>query len=93
MFNLVNVETDERFDQFPYTVRCSDVGVVGDFYPDFECDTFKSFSRFQVPFNDEYVLGKSDDLYVSDYAYKSLLEHYQNNWKVNSTVNNNDIAE
>lgn len=80
MFNLVNLDTNERFDKFPYSVQCCDIGVVGDFYPDFECDTFKSFSRFQVPFNDDYISGKSDDVYVSDYAYKSLLEHYQINF-------------
>ena len=46
-----------------------------------------------ILFNDDYALGKSDDLYVSDYAYKSLLEHYENNWKGNSTVKNKDIGE
>lgn len=81
MFNLINNDTNERFDNFPYTATCCNNGVVGDFYPDFECDTFKSFSRFQVPFNDNFVLGKTDDLYVSDYAYKSLLEHYNANYK------------
>lgn len=76
MFNLVNLDTKERFDNFPYSVKCCGIGVVGDFYPDFECDTFMSFSRFEVPFNDDYVLGKTDNVYVSNKAYVGLLEHY-----------------
>lgn len=80
MFNLVNFETKERFDNFPYTVTCSNIGVVGEFYPDFECDTFMAFSRFQIPFNDDYVLGKTDDVEVSGRAYKGLLKHYQENY-------------
>lgn len=80
MFNLVNFETKERFDSFPYTPACCNIGVVGEFYPDFECDTFMAFSRFKIPFNDDYVLGKTDDLEVSDSAYKALLKHYQNNY-------------
>lgn len=80
MFNLVNDDTNERFDNFPYRVAVCNIGIVGEFYPDFECSTFKAFSRFQIPFNDDFVLGKTDDVRVSDYAYKSLLEHYFSNF-------------
>lgn len=77
MINLVNLNTNERFDNFPYSIFCSDIGVIPDFYPDFECDFFLSFSRLKVPFNDQYNNGESNDIYVSDYAYRKLLEHYQ----------------
>ena len=76
MINLVNLNTNERFDNFPYTIKCCNIGVVPDFFPDFECDFFISFSRFQVPFNDEYIEGKTDDICVTDYAYRILLKHY-----------------
>lgn len=81
MFNLVNFETEERFEDFPYTPTCCNIGVVGEFYPDFECDTFMAFSRFKIPFNDDYVLGKTNDLEVSDSAYKALIKHYQENYR------------
>lgn len=80
MFNLVNFETKERFDNFPYTVACTNIGVGCEFYPDFECDTFAAFYRFQVPFNDDYILGKTEDVEVSDKAYKGLLKHYELNY-------------
>lgn len=80
MINLVNFETKERFNNFPYTVSVCDIGVVGDFYPDYECNYFMSFSRYQIPFNDDYVLGKSKDVEVSNYAYKRLIQHYKDNY-------------
>lgn len=80
MFNLVNYETNERFNNFPYIATINGNGVVGDFYPEFECDTFVSYSRFQIPFNDEYVEGKTNDIYVSDKAYNSMLRHYKLNF-------------
>ena len=77
MFNLVNFETKERFNNFPYTVPCCNIDFVVKFYPDFECNTFMVFFRSEIPFNDDYVLGKTDDLEVSDSDYKSLLKHYK----------------
>ena len=81
MFNLVNFETGERFDNFPYLATLSyNIGVSGEFYPEFDCDTFLCFSRFKIPFNDDYYLGKTDDINVSDSAYQTLLKHYQDNY-------------
>lgn len=79
MFNLVNYETNERFENFPYIPIVNDNGLGCDFYPEFECDTFVSCSRFQVPFNDDFCLGKTSDIYVSDKAFKSMLRHYKLN--------------
>lgn len=81
MFNLINFETKERFDNFPYSAPCCNIGVIGEFHPDFKCDTFMAFSRFKIPFNDDYVLGKTNDIEVSDIAYKDLLKHYHDNYQ------------
>ena len=74
MINLINFETKERFDNFPY------ICIAGDFYPDYECDYYMSFSQLHIAFNDDYVLGKSKDVEVSNYAYKKLIQHYQNKY-------------
>ena len=79
MFNLVNYETGERFDNFPYSVPISSIGIVPEFHADFECDTFKAYSRLEVPFNDAYVLGDTDDVKVPDEVYKDLIKHYKEN--------------
>ena len=81
MFNLVNYETGERIDNFPYTPEFCSIGIVPNFHPDFECETFMSFSRFEVPFNDDYVLGKTDDIEVSNKAYEKMIKHYEQNRK------------
>lgn len=81
MFNLVNYETGQRFDNFPYSVPISNIGIVPDFHPDFKCETFMSFSRLEVPFNDGYVLGKTDDIEVSNRAYEKMIKHYEQNRK------------
>lgn len=80
MFNLVNHETGERFDNFPYTVAINCFGIVPEFHADFHCDTFMAFSQLEVPFNDDYVLEKTDDVEVSDGVYKSLIKHYEENF-------------
>lgn len=87
MFNLVNFETGERFDNFPYSVSICNIGLGCEFYPDFYDDdddddiVYLAFSRLKIPFNDDFVLGKTDDVKVPDCVYKSLLKHYQDNYK------------
>lgn len=81
MFNLVNFETKERFNNFPYSASVCDCGLGCEFYPDFDDSVYLAFSRLKIPFNDDFVLGKTDDVKVPDVVYKALLKHYQDNYK------------
>ena len=81
MFNLVNFETNERFDNFPYSASICDCGLGCEFYPDFDDSLYVAFSRLKIPFNDDFVVGKTDDVKVPDVVYKALLKHYQDNYK------------
>ena len=81
MFNLVNFETGQRFNNFPYSASVCNVGLGCEFYPDFDDDVYLAFSRLKIPFNDDFVLGKTDDVKVPDCVYKSLIKHYQDNYR------------
>ena len=80
MFNLVNFETNERFDNFPYSASICDCGLGCEFYPDFDDSLYVAFSRLKIPFNNDFVEGKTDDVKVPDVVYKALLKHYQDNY-------------
>ena len=80
MFNLVNLETKERFDNFPYSASIGDCGLGCEFYPDFDDSLYVAFSRLKIPFNNDFVEGKTDDVKVPDVVYKALLKHYQDNY-------------
>ena len=80
MFNLVNFETNERFDNFPYSASICDCGLGCEFYPDFDDSLYVAFSRLKIPFNNDFVEGKTDDVKVPDVVYKALVKHYQDNY-------------